>query len=402
MRVLAVSPLVPGRDGSGGQTREFHLLRRLAERGHDVSVCCPVPAAAEPQRADAEAAGVRVRGLTRPASRVAESLRAFRSHPARVSAAALRPLPAWQLEILWGGVEDAVADELDRKPDVVLVVWDAAAAWLAHLPTQARKVLSLHDASWAYLDARAAANTGLRRAVYRAEARRMRGFARTWLPRYDDVVCVSDQDAVRVRRLLPELAPAIVPNGVDLAAMPVLPDPPPDAPPTVLFTGTLDYPPNTDAAQWLARDVWPAVREQVPGARLLVAGRRPPESVRAACAATGAELHADVADLAPLYASAHVATAPLHFGGGTRLKILEAAARGRAVVSTTLGAEGLDFDPDRHLVLADDPSGFAGALVALLGDAGLRTRLARAARARVEERYDWPHLGDRLAEVLSR
>jgi glycosyltransferase involved in cell wall biosynthesis len=159
----------------------------------------------------------------------------------------------------------------------------------------------------------------------------------------------------------------------------------------------MNHPPNADGIAWFVREVWP----QTPDARLLVVGRDPPESVlRLASdriAVTGA-----VPDVAPYFARATAVIVPLLSGGGTRLKILEAFAAGRAVVSTSIGAEGLEVSDGRHLLLADGAHAFAEATGRLLADPELRARLAAEARKLVQERYDWRALGDRLEETLRR
>ena len=151
----------------------------------------------------------------------------------------------------------------------------------------------------------------------------------------------------------------IVPNGVDTAAF--APQAEADGPPSVLFTGTMNYRPNGEGGVWLARDVWPLVRAARPDARLCIAGRHPPEDLQAFDGRDGIEVAGEVPDMRPLFAAAHVVAVPIHDGGGSRLKVLEAAATGRAMVSTTVGAEGTDLRDGEHLVLADDPAAFAGA-----------------------------------------
>jgi glycosyltransferase involved in cell wall biosynthesis len=400
MRILVLSPLVPALGGSGGHTREAHLLARLAERGHEVAVCCPVPPGQAAMVDAARRAGLEVRGADRPSSRVAEVLAALRRRPGLAAAIPVRPLASWQLEVLWEEMRDDVRAELAGRPDVALVIWDLAAAWRAHLPDGLPTVLACHDASWDYIAARARRASGARRAALGLEARRLRGLARRWLPRYDGVVCVSEDDAQRIRALDPALRPEVVPNGVDLRGFAAVPEV--DGPPTVLFTGTMNYHPNTEGALWLAREAWPVVRRRSPGARLLIVGREPPRAVRALDGADGITVTGAVPAMAPYFASAHVVAVPILSGGGTRLKLLEAAAAGRPVVSTTRGAEGLALHGGRELLLADEPASFAAAVTALLEDPQRRRALAVAAREVVAARYGWPALGDRLAELLER
>jgi glycosyltransferase involved in cell wall biosynthesis len=165
--------------------------------------------------------------------------------------------------------------------------------------------------------------------------------------------------------------------------------------PVLLFVGLLTYPPNVDAAGFLADVVLPAVRRRVPEAELRLVGRTGPE-VDALGDRPGVTVVGRVDDLAPELAGAAVAVAPIRFGGGTRIKILEAFAHGIPVVTTTVGCEGLDVEPGRHLLIGDDPQTFAAACVRLLLDPARRRELASAASARFEERYR----SDRVAAAV--
>src|SRR5581483_2827723 len=155
------------------------------------------------------------------------------------------------------------------------------------------------------------------------------------------------------------------------------------------------YPPNADAARWLARDIFPEVRKTYPRARLLLAGGHPSRDLAMpANAGPGVQLTGEVAELEPLYQQADIALAPLRAGGGTRLKILEAMARGRAVIATTLGAEGLDVVHGEHLLIANTPCEIARAVSELFQDAELRRRLRANARLLVEKKYSWDDCGN--------
>ncbi len=268
-----------------------------------------------------------------------------------------------------------------------MVGWDVAAAWRRHLPPDVPCVLELHDVTFDLVARRGD----------RFEAARLRAHARRWWPRYEGMVTVSDRDAELVAALTGQPS-TVVPNGVDTAAF--VPEAETDGPPTVLFTGTMNYRPNHEGGVWLARDVWPRVRAQRPDARLRIAGRHPPEDLRAFGGRDGIEVAGEVPDMRPLFAGAHVVAVPIHDGGGSRLKVLEAAATGRAMVSTTVGAEGTDLRDGEHLVMADGPDAFAAALIALLDDRERRARLAAAARSLVEARYDWQAVGERLEAAL--
>jgi glycosyltransferase involved in cell wall biosynthesis len=170
----------------------------------------------------------------------------------------------------------------------------------------------------------------------------------------------------------------------------------------VLFFGAYHWPPNVDAAEWMARRIWPRVRERAPDARLLLAGLDPKRRVAPlASAAHGIEATGFVNDAIAATRAAAVCVVPLRMGGGVRLKILEALANERPVVSTTLGAEGLGLSPDLHALFADDEASFSAAVIRLLANESEAARLAREGRRTVEERFAWPRVLDRLEAVLA-
>jgi glycosyltransferase involved in cell wall biosynthesis len=157
--------------------------------------------------------------------------------------------------------------------------------------------------------------------------------------------------------------------------------------PVVLFQGTLDYGPNADAATWLVRDLAPRIRARVPGAEIRLVGTATPDLERLS-SPPDVTVTGRVPDIEPELARADLAVVPLRSGSGTRLKILESFAHRIPVVSTTMGAEGLDVEPGIHLLVADDPDGFASACQRLLTDSELRKRVIDAAERRYLERYE--------------
>jgi polysaccharide biosynthesis protein PslH len=196
------------------------------------------------------------------------------------------------------------------------------------------------------------------------------------------VVTLSEADALAVRCWLPQLPVAHVPAGVELRERALGGQEGP-----VLFVGGYLHPPNVEAAQWLAREVWPQVRAVRPEARLVLAGRDPPAVVRT-LAGPGIEVPGTLAELAPLYEQAGVVAAAAFWGGGVRIKILEALAAGLPVVATPPAAAGLALEHGHNALLANDAASFAGAVVQLLGDAALRERIGHAGHALALAQHD--------------
>jgi glycosyltransferase involved in cell wall biosynthesis len=161
----------------------------------------------------------------------------------------------------------------------------------------------------------------------------------------------------------------------------------------------MDWMPNVDAVEFFCRELWPAVVQRVPGARFRIVGRNPAARVQR-LASANVEVTGLVPSVVEHLRKAAVVVVPLRVGGGTRLKIYEAMAMGRAVVSTSVGAEGLDVCDGKDIVLADDPSSFSEAVVTMLEDISSRRRYERAA-AESAARFDWPAVGARFEEVLA-
>jgi glycosyltransferase involved in cell wall biosynthesis len=165
----------------------------------------------------------------------------------------------------------------------------------------------------------------------------------------------------------------------------------------LLFLASLDWYPNLDALNYLLDYIMPVLYSRRPGVRLRIVGRRPPKSLAARIASLQwAELVADVADVRPYLRQAAVVVVPLRIGGGSRLKILESLAAGKAVVSTSIGAEGLSLVPGEHIRIADEPEEFVRQILELLESPKERERLGANGRGIVAERYGW----DKMASAL--
>jgi polysaccharide biosynthesis protein PslH len=208
----------------------------------------------------------------------------------------------------------------------------------------------------------------------------------------------SSHDRTLLRQLRADLPVSVVPNVVDVTEYKPGNE---GIVPKILFQGGMDWYPNRDAAEFFARKIFPLVRKEVPEARFVVAGRNPPEKFRRSLSETpGVEFTGTVPDMRVEISSATVCVVPLRIGSGTRLKILEAAAMAKPIISTSVGAEGLEFLNGEEIILEDDPSAFARALVKLLEAPADRKHLGEAARKRAEQQYGFPVLRSSLRQSM--
>jgi glycosyltransferase involved in cell wall biosynthesis len=261
-------------------------------------------------------------------------------------------------------------------------------------------ILDEHNIEFDLARQQARREMGLARRIYNARNwPKIEREERALWRRLDGVVFCSDEDEARARALEPKLRSAVIPNAVDVDDFKPRPaDPPPDGC-TVMFFGAMNYFPNVDGLLYLLREVWPVLAQSHPRARLKIVGQHPTPEIRA-FQGPRVEVTGAVDDVRPHLAGAAVSIVPLRIGGGTRFKILEAMAMARPVVSTSLGAEGIEAEPGRHLLLADDAAGFAAAVGKVLDDAALGRRLGSEGRALVEARYSWALAARRLEQFF--
>jgi glycosyltransferase involved in cell wall biosynthesis len=203
----------------------------------------------------------------------------------------------------------------------------------------------------------------------------------------DLVVAVSEEDRARLQRLAPRSRCVAIPTGVDVSYF--QPAGRAEVPQRLVFTGSMDWYPNEDAILYFADAILPRITAQMPNVTLAVVGRNPSARLREAVSRAGVIVTGTVDDVRPYIDEAALYIVPLRAGGGTRLKIFEALAMGKAVVSTSVGAEGLAVTPGRDIAIADQPETFASTVLALLRDDATRAALGHAGRQLVQRRYSW-------------
>lgn len=258
----------------------------------------------------------------------------------------------------------------------------------------ARTVCNAHNVLSRLHDGHAPIMTSaVARRWHRVEAAACRRLERSGFAAVDRVYACSEQDKARILQLAPGADVRVWPNGVETAFF--LPAERPVGPPLLLLPGSMNYMPNSHGANWFAREILPRVRAEVPDCRLRIAGRGADQTCSVLAEADPSiDVLGEVPDMRPHFAAATAVIVPLRAGSGTRLKILEAMSMKRAVVSTTIGAEGLGDDSRSRLLLADSEQAFADAIVSIVKDRELRERLERNGREFVQERYDWEMMGN--------
>jgi len=239
----------------------------------------------------------------------------------------------------------------------------------------------------------------LRKLSYTLEAARMARYERRTLRRFHHVIAVSENDRQQMLAMDPECEITVNPTGVDTQQFQVAP-PSTARPPRIVFTGSMDWEPNIDAMEYFCAQIWPRILAEFPDAIFQIVGRNPFAKVER-LASSSVQVTGTVPSVTDYLRDASVVVVPLRIGGGTRLKIYEAMAMGKALVSTSIGAEGLSFQNGRDLLLADDASAFAEAILLLLRDGQVRRRFEQAAVV-LAAQFDWSVVTAQFAEVLRR
>jgi len=231
---------------------------------------------------------------------------------------------------------------------------------------------------------------------------RLRRFEQRALRVANATLCVSPQDRDALRRLDARAALHVIPNGINVAEYDSMPPAAGDRPPSVVFTGKMDFRPNVAAMLWFWRDIWSMVRQAHPQARLLVVGQKPSPRLAPLRRDPSVTLTGEVEDTRPYIAQADVYIAPLLAGGGTRFKLLEAMAMRKAIVTTSLGCEGFDIESGREAIIADGATEFASAVNDLLRSPSRRHELGERAHRFVASAWDWKMIIPRLEQVYRR
>jgi polysaccharide biosynthesis protein PslH len=389
LRVLLIVSMFPFPPRSGFETRCYHLLRQIARR-HDVTL---LTYATRDELADVERLRQEFTVEVVPHEAVSRYTKRRRQ---AASLASTVPFAARSVQTT--DMQQAI-DRLCARPyDVVQL--ESILLWRYRFPMQSRVVLDEHNVEYeVFARMRAVETSPLRKTFYRLEERRIRAFEQSAWRRVSGCVVTSRREEHIVHEHAPDTPTAVVPNAVDLdyfrtSGLAVVPK-------SIVFNGVLDYRPNVDAANFLVDEILPLVRGRCPEVQLTIVGRGAPAELER-LRRHGVQVTGEVADLRPHLERAAVLVVPIRMGGGTRLKVVEGLAMTKALVSTTLGCEGIDVQDGEHLLIADTATDFAAQIVRLFDDPTLAEKLGRNGRGLIERAYSWDAAGERLAELYQR
>lgn len=369
---------------TGGRLRSFHLVKELARR-HEVTVLTTHGDGDNSVGLAAQLKEARVVSLYHPSAKQGSPrfalalLKSWLSpQPVDLVKWSVPELRETAEALLDGGCADVcVADFLASVPNVPLG-GDIPVVLFEHNVEHViwKRLYETETSSW-------------RRLPLALEWRKVRHAEARACARANLTLAVSEVDKRCLEENTHGARIETIPTGVDTQFF--RPERAAELPGQLVFSGSMDWYPNEDGILSFLEGAWPRIRREAPNTTLTVVGRNPrPRLARAAAKAGGVTVTGTVDDVRPFVGRASVYVAPLRVGGGTRLKLFEALAMGKAVVATRLAAEGLPIVPGEHYVAADDPADFAAAVVGLLADPGRRAALGSAGRRLVEERFSWP------------
>lgn len=381
---------------TGGKIRSYSLLRELARR-HEVSVFTFYPEHQDDRHSELEefCSEVVLQPLDLPSrasltDMIAYGLNMFRPVPYSMVKYCRPEVAARLRQLLATHSYDAII--CDFLLTAAVIPWDHPAP----------KILFTHNVEAVIWERHwRVGRNPLWKMISWREYRTMARVERMYLRKADHVLTVSDLDREIFSKVIDAQKITTIPTGVDTDYFVPDDDPSEMEADNLVFTGSMDWLPNEDAIVYFAEKILPLIQKQLPALKLWVVGRKPTQKLLTlATGNTAIEVTGAVPDIRPYMKNAAVYVVPLRIGGGTRIKIFEAMSAGKAVVSTSVGAEGLPVTNGENILLADQPEEFAAAVVRLISDTKERDRISRAARELVEFRYSWSGVTDVLETVL--
>lgn len=394
MKILYLTPYLPYPLNRGTHQRVFHLLKSLASE-HRVTLL-----SLDPDNQAAAHQGV-FEDFCENVIRLPVKLNGWRNLAQRLFSPQPETMFHWDLpevrqalkDLLHTQVFDLIFVEDICLTQYLMDLLPAAGPQPRVITDRNRVDLEFMQESWPYIKGIKA------RTSFGENYLKLQGLERRLLKRFPNQVVCSPEDAHFLAAQF-GAAPMIIGNGVDHHYFSPQPWQRQDNVPVLCFTGAMDYAPNAEGITWFMQAVYPLLRQQIGDFRLRIVGLNPGPEIQALAQFPGVEVTGGVPDIRPAYAACDVYIAPIRIGGGTRLKILEAMAMGKPVVSTPTGAQGLGLSEGRQVRFAESPEAFAAQIVDLLKHPEVSARMAQAGRQHVLQHFTWDSLGQKLLQYV--
>ena len=400
-RVLWLSHVLPWPAKGGLQQRSYYLMRAVGRR-HALNLITFSQKAHQPDQAAVDTAMAELTRFCTVSAVLPLPQDRRRLGQLRLAARSLLPGPPFTVR--WGScasyaaaVRRAVSE---FRPDVVHFDTVSLAPYLSEIG-DIPAVLNHHNIESKMLYRRASLEgRAIRRAYFLQEARRLARFERSVASRFRVHLVCSTLDAQRLADITSRADVRVVPNGVDLeyfrpAAAEVV-----EEPLSLVFVGGLSWYPNSEAMRYFLSEIWPKLRRQIPGVRVRIVGKSPPDHLALIGQQDPSiELLGYVDDIRPLVHRSALYICPIRDGGGTKLKMLDAMAMGKAIVAHPVATEGLGLVDGEQCLIAAEPEDFSGKIVSALRSEQQRRELGRNARRHVEEHFSFERIGTDLADI---
>ncbi len=389
-KIAVFTPYLPYPPDTGGKIRSYHLLRALTKR-FEVDLYTVYYSNPPPQTA-VEALQEYCRKVSlfqlKKSWRTRDRIRRVLISLPRAAQHFHTPrsLQKAQKHIRGRGYDLLVADEMCMTP-------------YAELAPELPKIIIRHKVDYAhYKEVARARPWGLEKILDYVEAMKLRRYSEAKMPLYQAFLACSEQDAALIQRDAPNVPALVIPNGVDLRKF-VPSDKSNIRDTTLLYVGSMYYYPNIDAVEFFFESIFSKIQQSVSNLNVQIVGHNPPPAIQQLDGRDNVEVTGSVPDVRPYYQEADVFIVPLRLGGGTRLKIVEAMAMQTPVVSTTVGAEGLDISPGKNILIADEPAAFSEAILRLLSDSEFYNRIVEGGQV-LAQRYGWSELTEPFADLV--
>lgn len=399
MKILFLTPYVPYPLNNGGLIRVYHLLINLA-REHTVTTVCM-----EPDN-EAQAKGIEIirqHGVDIQTVPVANNQKKeFKRLYQLLSLVSSKP---YQFKQYHSKTMQAEINKQLKNGDHDLLMVEFSQMGYYELNTNVPSFVDQHNVEYEIMHRTFQTESNpLRKLLAYSEWKKYHKQEIENCEKFTACLTTSKRDAEILQERSPNMNCHVIPNGVDSTFFSN------DSTDTsrktknknmVLFTGTISYYPNTEGILWFYQSIWPIIKNKNPEAVFCIAGKSPPPEIeRLAQSDDSVQVTGMVDDMRDYYNMASVVVVPLRVGGGTRLKILEGMSMAKAIVSTSVGAEGIDHSDNENILLRDTPDEFADAVVSLMNNEDMRHKIEKGGRELVESKYDWQAVGNKLCKIF--